>query len=268
MSHPPPIVALLATLTAVSVAGAQTDRAARFLDNCRADHGDDERFCETRDLSLPAGKSLTVDGRQNGGIAVHAWDRTDTKVTAMIQAQAETEAEARDIANQVTIATNGADVRANGPRTTHRHESWSVSYEIWAPRHTDLSLTASNGGIGVDGMDSRMELETVNGGLTLSDVAGDIRGTTVNGGVRAELSGDRWIGAGLDLRTSNGGVHLLIPSNYSAQLETGTVNGGIDVGFPITVQGSFGRRLSAQLGHGGPMIRAMTTNGAVSVSHP
>ena len=44
-----------------------------------------------------------------------------------------------------------------------------------------------------------------------------------------------------DLRTSNGGVHLYIPSGYSALLETGTVNGRSDVGFPMTVQGAFGR---------------------------
>jgi DUF4097 and DUF4098 domain-containing protein YvlB len=140
-----------------------------------------------------------------------------------------------------------------------------VSYEVWAPRGTELSLTAQNGGISVDGVASRMQLETVNGGLNLTDVDGDVRGTTVNGGVTAELHGDRWSGAGLDLRTSNGGVHLIIPSNYSARLETGTVNGGMNVDFPITIQGSVGRRFSTQLGAGGALVRAMTTNGGITI---
>jgi DUF4097 and DUF4098 domain-containing protein YvlB len=114
-------------------------------------------------------------------------------------------------------------------------------------------------------MESRMSLETVNGGLSVRDIGGDVRGTTVNGGITAELSGDRWSGNGLDLRTSNGGVHLSIPSSYSAQLETGTVNGGLDIGFPVTVQGSFGRSFTTQLGGGGPTIRAVTTNGGVTI---
>ena len=266
MNRPLPIFALVAAMSfGVGVAAlAQSDRAERFMDDCRHSRSDNAQFCETRELKLPLAKSLTVDGRQNGGITVHAWARNETKVTALIQAHAETEAEAQDIAKRIVISTTGADVRANGPRG-HDDESWSVSYEIWAPRHTELSLTASNGGISVDGMDARMELETVNGGLKLTDVAGDVRGTTVNGGVTAELSGDRWNGAGLDLRTSNGGVHLLLPNNYSAQLETGTVNGGMDIGFPITVQGTFGRRLATQLGSGGPRVRAVTTNGGVSI---
>ncbi|MDB4877723.1 MAG: hypothetical protein JWM41_4169 [Gemmatimonadetes bacterium] len=268
MSRPLPTRALLAAalmVSAAAAAAAQSDRAARFMENCQRNRSDNEQFCETRDFTLAAGKSLTVDGRENGGITVHGWDRAETKVVAMIQAQALSVSDAASIAKQISIATNGADVRATGPSMNGRRESWSVSYEIWAPRQTDLSLSASNGGLSVDGIASRMDLETVNGGLSLADVAGDVRGTTVNGGITADLSGDRWVGSGLDLKTSNGGVHLTLPSNYSAQLETGTVNGGMDIGFPITVQGTLGRRFSTQLGNGGAMIRATTTNGGVSI---
>ena len=236
-----------------------------FLDNCNRNRSDYSQACDTRDFTMAAVKALSVDGRENGGITVHGWDKNEIHVVAMIQAHAETDAEANAMAKEVTIASNGGDLRASGPSRNNRHESWSVSYEIWAPRHTDLGLNASNGGISVDGVDARLELETVNGGLNLSDVEGDVRGRTVNGGVTAELVGDRWRGAGLDLRTSNGGVHLYIPSAYSAVLETGTVNGGMDIGFPITVQGSFGRSLSTRLGNGGATIRATTTNGGVSI---
>lgn len=213
---------------------------------------------------MPVSKSLSVDGRENGGVTVHGWDRNQVHVVAMIQTWARTDADARDIAKDVAIATDNAEIRANGPSTQYR-ESWSVSYEIWVPRHTDLSLSARNGGIAVDSVDARLELETVNGGLNLSNVDGDVHGTTVNGGVTAELSGDRWRGAGLDLRTSNGGVRLYIPENYSARLETGTVNGSMNIGFPVTLQGSFGRRLTTTLGSGGATIRAVTTNGGVSI---
>lgn len=256
-------VALL--LCAAVTTSAQTDRTTRFLENCQRNNGDNEQYCEVRSLSLAAGAALNVDGRTNGGIIVHAWDKAAVQVIAMVQAQAQTQAAAGEIAKQISVTGNNGDVHASGPSTNGRNESWSVSYEVWAPPHTQLSLTSNNGGISVDGMDSRMDLETTNGGLTLTDVDGDVHGTTANGGVTVELSGDRWRGAGLDVRTQNGGVHLIVPSNYSAALETGTVNGGMDVGFPVTVQGSIGRRLSARLGSGGATIRVVTTNGGVSV---
>jgi DUF4097 and DUF4098 domain-containing protein YvlB len=243
---------------------AQGNRAAQFMENCRRNRGDQERFCETRNVTLAPTQALNVDGRSNGGITVHGWDKNQIEIVAMIQAQAETQADAENIAKGVLVTSQNGAVRADGP-DTRRYESWSVSYEVWAPRATELTLTAQNGGISVDGVASRMQLETVNGGLNLSDVDGDVRGTTVNGGVTAELHGDHWTGAGLDLRTSNGGVHLVIPSNYSARLETGTVNGGMNVDFPITIQGSVGRQFSTQLGAGGAMVRAVTTNGGITI---
>ena len=258
------VICLTSALTSGQLL-AQSTRAAQFMDDCRRSRGDNERFCETRNVTLAATNAINVDGRDNGGITVHGWDKSQIEIVAMIQAQAETQSDAESMAKEILVTAQNGQVRANGPDRNRQRESWSVSYEVWAPRRTELSLTAKNGGISVDGVSSKMELETVNGGLNLRDVDGDVRGTTVNGGVTAELSGDRWAGSGLDLSTSNGGVHLIIPTNYSARLETGTVNGGINIDFPVTLQGSVGRRFSTQLGAGGAMIRAVTTNGGVSI---
>lgn len=253
------------TVTAALSAGAQSDRSSRFLDNCRRNRNDDAQFCEIRDFTLGALRGLVVNGRENGGITVTGWDQPTIKIVAMVQVRAESDADAAAIAREIAVSTANGDVHANGPRLNGRRESWSVSYEIFAPRTIDLALTASNGGIAVEAINGRMELETVNGGLSVVDVAGDVRGRTVNGGVSAQLYGERWAGAGLDLKTSNGGVTLSVPNNYSAQLETGTVNGSLNVGFPIMIQGSFGRRVSTQLGNGGPTISVKTTNGGVNL---
>lgn len=264
----PLAVALLSLLVSTSeIAAAQTIRSAHFVEDCRRNNGYDEQFCETRTVTLAASNALRVDARSNGGVTVHGWDNSQFQVVAMIQARAGTQAEAQNVARQVTVSASNGEIRADGPSRMDRRdeESWSVSYEVWAPRHTDLSLISNNGGISIDGMDSRMQLETTNGGLHLVDVQGDVRGTTNNGGVIAELSGDRWRGVGLDLKTSNGGIRLVLPSNYSARLEASTVHGSMNLGFPVTVSGRLGRSLSADIGTGGATIRATTSNGSVSV---
>jgi hypothetical protein len=43
------------------------------------------------------------------------------------------------------------------------------------------------------------------------------------------------------------------------------VNGGMNIDFPITVQGTIGRRITTKLGTGGPRVRATTTNGGVRI---
>jgi DUF4097 and DUF4098 domain-containing protein YvlB len=101
--------------------------------------------------------------------------------------------------------------------------------------------------------------------VVLKKLGGTVKGSTTNGGLVVELAGDRWDGETLDVRTTNGGVVMSIPENYSANLETGTVNGGISVDFPVTVQGDLKKQLAVNLGSGGATIKAMTTNGGVRI---
>jgi DUF4097 and DUF4098 domain-containing protein YvlB len=108
-------------------------------------------------------------------------------------------------------------------------------------------------------------METQNGGIHLDAVNGDVVAETMNGGLHVALDGDRWEGKGLDATTTNGGVRVSVPRDYSAHLETGTVNGGVDIDFPVTVQGRIGRRISTDLGRGGATIRVMTQNGGVVI---
>ena len=247
---------------------AQSRDSQRWLDDCRRGRfwggdRDREQYCDVREQTISARARLRVDGRENGGIHVIGSNRSDILVISRIQTQAGSESEAKEIADQIKIDM-GDDIRAEGPSTRWR-SSWTVSYEILVPRKTSLDLSANNGGISIENVDGRLEFETTNGGISLIGVAGDVRGSTSNGGVEVELTGDRWAGEGLDVRTSNGGVEVLVPANYNARLETGTVNGGMNIGFPVTVQGRLNRRLTTTLGDGGPLVRVTTTNGGVTL---
>jgi DUF4097 and DUF4098 domain-containing protein YvlB len=239
-----------------------------WLDQCREgrnrSNNDRERFCEVRENRLDPTRSLDIDGRENGGVSVHGWDRSQILVLAKIQAEGEDQDEARDVASQINIVTDDGRVRAEGP-STRRQQSWSVSYDVWAPRETDLRLVTHNGGVSVEDISGRLDLNAVNGGIALQRVSGDVHGETTNGPLNVDLDGDRWRGAGLDLRTTNGPVNLTIPDGYSARLETGTVNGPMHIDFPVTLQGNIGRHITTDLGNGGAPVRAMTTNGPVNI---
>lgn len=235
-----------------------------WCDRYRGDR-DHERYCEVREMTLAADREvITVDGRANGGITVEGWDRNEILVRAKVQAHAEEEEDAREIAREVEIET-GSVIRADGPRT-YRHEWWSVSYELFVPRSSNLDLETVNGGIRIEDVSGEIEFEATNGGITLRGLSGDVRGRTTNGSLNVDLTGNEWSGDGLDVQTTNGGVKLNVPEDYSALLESGTVNGSFRIDFPITVQGRLDRRhITAELGDGGRRIRVTTTNGSVSI---
>jgi putative adhesin len=244
-------------------------------DWCRNDNWSDDRqgYCEVREYVIAGGaNALAVDATPNGGIQVNGSGRGDVLVRAKVVATAETEQRAREIANGVRVDATAYKVNADGPRTQNR-EGWSVSYRLEVPHMSSLALQSTNGGISIDDVEGTIEFKTVNGGVKLSRLAGDVKGRTSNGGVDVDLDGPSWRGEGLDVETSNGGVKLRIPEQYSAHLETGTVNGGLNVDIPITVQGQVGgrngrtREISADLGGGGPTIRVRTHNGGVKISN-
>src|SRR5205085_9022328 len=120
--------------------------------SCNDSYGDRDgrrSHCEMKEQTIAAtGGTISVDGRQNGGVSVKGWERNDILVRARIQASAPTENEAEAITRQIHIETAGAQIRAEGP-SNDRDRNWSVSFEVFVPRQSDLSLKAHNGGISV-----------------------------------------------------------------------------------------------------------------------
>jgi len=264
-------VLVAALLTTASVAGlAQKTDKVKSKDGsltCR----DDSRWyndrlvgnCEVREQTLAPSGAISIDGRQNGGVSVKGWDQNQVLVRARVQTGAPTEAEAAELARQIKIETGGSKIFASGPESRQDHH-WDVSYEVFVPRRQDVSIETHNGGIAIVDVNGKINFEAINGGVVLKRVGGAVRGSTTNGGLVVELTGARWDGETLDVSTTNGGVIMSIPENYSAHLETGTVNGGLSVDFPVAGEGR-NKELAVNLGSGGATVKAMTTNGGVRI---
>lgn len=235
--------------------------------NCSAEHfhvNDLVSYAESRDQRLANGSTNYINPGQNGSIQVHGWNNPDVLVRACIQAAAPTEAEARTLASQVTIASGAGMIEPSGPSTSEERY-WNVSYEVWTPNASNLEIKANNGSIRVEGVKGEIRFQTLNGSVHLSDVAGDVSGSTTNGSLTIDVAATGWQGNGLRAETTNGSVNLNLPENFSAQVEVSTVNGRVKVDFPVTVSGEIGKTISFQLGGGGPLIEAKTVNGSVHI---
>ena len=256
--------AVAAALLAISLpVHAQPRNAGR--DGCSSGGNDSSRasFCEVREDTIGGSALLDVDASPNGGIKVVGWDRGDVLVRSIVRGYGETDADARRMVAGVHIET-AAHIRATGPETDRR-ENWSVSFELYVPRRGQLALRTINGGISITDFQGIAEFHARNGGVTLKNLGGEIKGETTNGGLTIDLTGDHWDGMGLDVMTHNGGINMTVPERYSAELETGTTNGRISTDFPVMVQGRFDRQLNTTLGSGGVKLRAITTNGGVTI---
>jgi len=259
------LIATLVTFTGVAVM-SQKDKSKDRTLTCNENNWYNDRLvgnCEIREQTLAlSGGAIAIDGKQNGGVSVKGWDQNQLLIRARVQTGAPTAAEAEALGRQIRIETSGAKIFASGPES-RKDYNWNVSYEVFVPRRADLSIETTNGGIAIADVNGRIDFTALNGGVVLKRVGGAVRGSTTNGGLVIELAGDRWDGDSLDVSTTNGGIILSVPENYSAQLQTGTVNGSVSVDFPVTVQGRINKQIAVNLGSGGAMVKAMTTNGGV-----
>ncbi|MBM3764884.1 MAG: hypothetical protein FJW32_05795 [Acidobacteria bacterium] len=233
--------------------------------NSRNNSNHQKHFCKISEQSLAAPGRLSVDGGRNGGVSVHGWSENRMLVRARIDAWAETESEASLIGGQVQIGAAGAQVKASGPESKGDN-GWAVSYEIFVPRQTNLSVSAHNGGVNLEELQGQISFSTHNGGVNIKNLGGDVKGSTHNGGVHVELAGGSWQGGGLNVETHNGGVRVNAPREYAARFRVETRNGGISSDFPMPATNEK-RPRSAEFnaGAGGPLLALKTVNGGVSL---
>jgi DUF4097 and DUF4098 domain-containing protein YvlB len=252
------------TMSPAGILAAQTfenNTTKKLTCEQRASNPDRARVCEVREQTMGALPRLDVDATPNGGITIRGWDRKDILVRARVQASARTEAEAETLLGQVNVNTSAGRVRAIGP--TNLREAWfDISYEVFVPHQIDLSIETLNGGLTVSDVGGQIRYKTVNGGIAMKRVAGDVKGGTVNGGIDIEVTGDRWHGQGLEATTTNGGVSLSLPAQFSAQLRVNTVHGGVSAGELAAPRAT---SIDTTLGSGGAVLRLATVNGGVRV---
>jgi hypothetical protein len=261
----------LLTSIVILPAGAQAqDDDDEWLENCRSTRWNGRRptACEVRVKSIPARSPLTVRPGRNGAVHIIAHEGKNIEVHTRLQASDGSRADADDVLKRINVDL-GETITATGPETGHG-ASWSASFVIYVPRNTNVDVTTENGPIAIKNVFGRMELSAQNGPISLSGVGGDVHARAQNGPLHVRLTGTRWSGEGLDAETRNGPIALVIPRDYNAALETGTVNGPMESDFPITVtlNGRRWKQFTTTLGNGGAPVRVVTTNGPVSLRRP
>ena len=107
---------------------------------------------------------------------------------ARVEASGDTEGAAAILASRVMIDGSGGQVRASGPESAD-NSWWSVSYEIFVPQATDLTLKTLNGGLTISDVRGQIQFDALNGGVHVKRVAGEVSGKTMNGGIDVELAG-------------------------------------------------------------------------------
>ena len=222
----------------------------------------------TRTYPLPADGLLRLEN-VNGDITIQAWDRNEVTIEAekrgrdaedLQRITIDFDAQPGRVAVKTTLAkTSGSWPPGKGSRA-------AVTYLVNVPREARLERIASvNSSILVEGVRGPVELKAVNGSIRVTGLARDARIESVNGSITADFAALEGVRS-VELESVNGRIELTVPKGANARIEARTTNGRTSIEPPIKLSESGRRRLSGEIGRGGgPLLKAETTNGSVTV---
>ena len=224
--------------------------------------------CEMVEIPAAFSGSLNV-ATPVGGISVVGWDQPDVLIRAKKEAAARGQAAAENLSSQIQINVAGGMVSADGPAPQSGWD-WVVTFEIFVPRATDLSLNTKVGGVSITDVKGTIRFNVSTGGVSLVRLAGDVQGSTKVGGLYIVLDGDHWDGQTLAVNTKVGGIVYRVPAGYSAHFSLSTALGKIDASylgaFPAPSSTfSLGSNLTFDAGSGGATIASETNVGGIVI---
>lgn len=239
-------------------------------------------------LSEPAGVAKVFEAETHNGSITAAGAATNMfDLTATITARADTEENAKKLADQVSVRLEPA-----GDRMIARIEKpvvagWrylGVALDALVPHHTSLDLVTHNGAVEIADITGKVEATTHNGAVTTRNVTGSHSLTTHNGRISCrQISGDLELETHngsvdvvytdnaptpgkVDIVTHNGGIDFTPPANLSAKVDISTHNGSIRTVLPITIVGEVSKReLRGTIGSGEGRLHLETHNGSIRI---
>ncbi|MBN1511432.1 MAG: DUF4097 family beta strand repeat protein [Phycisphaerae bacterium] len=174
------------------------------------------------DIPLTPGSAVDVD-TQLGSVTVTGADVADCNIVAEIVARAPTQEEARQLAEQVQIATESSQgtlkIRADKPRVT-QNRSISVSYTVTAPRQTSVVCRSAYGSLEIARLNGSVTGKTSSGTIEIGDIEGAVDVSTSYGSVACK----NVAGPTVKLRSSSGSITA---TNVRAELQAETAYGPV-----------------------------------------
>lgn len=242
-----------------------------------------------KEFPFPKNGKLTIEN-VNGKITVEQWDKDVVKIEAVKTAKSSSDESAKkalqDTKVEFTVEDKDIDVTVKHPQSGSFFSfSWlcgtsssvEVSFRVWAPAGSRLSLSSVNGDVLVSVKGADVEAETVNGSVTVRD-SSLVTISTVNGSidfdsdnlVNVESVNGQITGTVRAEKPKNGTVEVVngtivvkLPAGSNFSVTTETVNGSIESDFP-EVTGSR-REKSGEIGAGGDKLSIETVNGSIEI---
>jgi len=227
------------------------------------------KYARTVNMSVPVGQAaeLCVE-TEVGSITVAGADVSDCNIVAEITVKAETQDEARKLAEQVKIEAKPSgdklNVKVSKPAGLKRRKL-EVKFEIVTAKQLKVDCSVNVGSVSVSDMNDRIKVSGNVGSIFCKQVVGDIHLTSNVGSVEVEYADDAAAACNATITTNVGSIEFAAPAQLSAQVNASTNVGSVKTDKPITVVGKVGKSVNGTIGAGEGKVRLKTNVGSIHI---
>jgi hypothetical protein len=246
------------------------------------------RYQRTVQLSEPMAAGCSFAAKTNDGwIIVNGRDVTDCNVTATVIARANSDKNARRIAEDTRLSLerfgNRLTLRVERPMLM-TNQSVDVQFKAMVPETCNVELGTDDGDITIENINGSIDARTDDGTVTLSAVKGVMKVKTDDGSIHArKVAGDAEFETddgkitvsyleeadgvcSVSLIADDGSIDFTAPSGFSAQVQVSTDDGSIHTDLPIQVRGKLHKdRIEGTIGLGEGKLHVRTDDGSIRI---
>ena len=227
------------------------------------------KYEKTEKIIVPVAEAVALSVEAGvGGITITGADVTDCNVIAEITVKAETEEEARKLAEKVKIEakTSGDKLSLKVSRPAElKKRSLEVKFKIVAPKQLKLDCSINVGNVSISDMNDQIKVSGNVGSIFCRQIIGNVYVTSNVGSVEVEYEDAAPAALDIDITTNVGSIELVVPPQLSAQVSASTNVGSVNTDKPITVVGKVGKSISGTMGSGEGRVRLKTNVGSIQI---
>ncbi len=174
--------------------------------------------------------------------------------------------QAESISGTVHVHTGDGSVKANslsGNIDLHTSDG-GITVETLKG---DIRLHTSDGSIEARDLDGKVEADSGDGQIRIAGRFDALNVKTGDGSVNTRvLPGSKMV-TSWTIRTGDGSVDLVLPSDFQTNIDASTGDGHISLGIPVTVEGSFSNsQIHGKMNGGGQPLTIHTGDGSIRLS--
>lgn len=188
--------------------------------------------------------------------------------TASITVRARTQAEARQIAERLSVSSRpvGGTLLIEVPRPSDipSYVSIQPSYVLSVPSTADVVGKTVSGDTRISGITGNIDVDTVSGNIYLDDLPHSLNVNVVSGDVEATLNKDM---TRISINSVSGDVAIEAPEGTGGKLNFGAVSGDVESTLPgISVESKPGHKsASGTFGTGKTTVDVNTVSGDLTI---